>query len=101
MPTSSPIRNTRSSRSISSRCAWFSASRYVRIAISPHPLCASRVDVLGEPFRGRLRRGLGEGDRLRDRRLHLGGDRVNAAVFHLPRPPPPMLEEEEGVAALL
>src|SRR5450755_3874341 len=73
---------TRSSRCISSRSAWFSASRYVMIAISALSggdagVGIARgvdIDVFGERLERRLRALVREIPRVLDDRAHFGVD---------------------------
>src|SRR5688572_6647935 len=96
-PTSSPITNTLGSRSISSRSARLSASRYVITAISGVLL----VDVGEEPLVRRFRRGIGKRDGFVDPvvdvlldRLHVGFGE-SAGVDRL------RLEQHDRIAQLL
>src|SRR5665213_1676687 len=91
------MRKTRSSRCISSRSAWFSASLYVTIAISAlsrgrgRSRVAGRVDVhiLGERVERWLRALVGKVPRVLHRRANFGIDgshllvRPFAALLHL------------------
>src|SRR5581483_1879880 len=78
--TSSPITNTRSSRSISWRSASFSARPKASWRPATlHLLPRGRVDVRGQL--GQVRQGalLGEADRAGDGRLHVGDDPLQVA----------------------
>src|SRR5579883_1948119 len=94
---SSPIRKTRSSRSISSRRASRSATRNSFSGMLVH-LPLARVEVAVELLDRRVRTLVGESDRLLHLGLHLGADALQLLTADDPGPQELVLEAGDGVA---